>query len=133
MKCSVKGVIQGFPLIIVAEKIENINSDFNSGKIYALWVSVIFILIIEVCRNLSNRINWNALRQACKNLNLTDLDEIGDFDSASADVSIDSLRVLHHVLFEIHIIEGELICPDSGRKFPIKEGIPNMLLHEDEL
>jgi len=26
-----------------------------------------------------------------------------------------------------------LICPESGRKFPISKGIPNMLLNEDEV
>lgn len=43
------------------------------------------------------------------------------------------LEALHHVLFNIHIVEGDLICPDTGRKFPIKQGIPNMILHEDEI
>jgi multifunctional methyltransferase subunit TRM112 len=44
-----------------------------------------------------------------------------------------TLEALYHVLFNIHIIEGELVCPDTGRKFPIKQGIPNMILHEDEI
>ncbi len=49
--------------------------------------------------------------------------------------SIDDAAVeaLYQVLFNIHIIEGFLICPDTGRKFPIKNGIPNMILHEDEI
>ena len=46
----------------------------------------------------------------------------------------DALLVdLHRVLFDIHVLEGFLVCPDTGRQFPIKEGIPNMILHEDEL
>lgn len=43
------------------------------------------------------------------------------------------LEALHQVLFNIHVLEGELVCPDTGRKFPIKQGIPNMILHEDEI
>jgi multifunctional methyltransferase subunit TRM112 len=43
------------------------------------------------------------------------------------------LEALYHVLFNIHVIEGDLVCPDTGRKFPIKQGIPNMILHEDEI
>ena len=43
------------------------------------------------------------------------------------------LKKVHHVLLEVEVITGELICPESGRKFPINEGIPNMLLNEDEL
>lgn len=50
----------------------------------------------------------------------------GELDEAT-------VQNLHKVLFDIHIIEGNLICPDTGRKFPIKEGIPNMILHEDEI
>ena len=42
-------------------------------------------------------------------------------------------RKLHHALMEIEVIEGELVCPETGRKFPIKNGIPNMLCNEDEV
>lgn len=45
----------------------------------------------------------------------------------------DFLKKVHHVLLEVEIINGELICPESGRKFPISNGIPNMLLNEDEI
>jgi multifunctional methyltransferase subunit TRM112 len=34
---------------------------------------------------------------------------------------------------QVEVINGELICPESGRKFVINKGIPNMLLNEDEL
>lgn len=40
---------------------------------------------------------------------------------------------LYRIMFDIHIQEGTLTCPDSGRVFFIKDGIPNMILHEDEL
>ena len=30
-------------------------------------------------------------------------------------------------------MEGDLVCPQTGRKFPVKNGIPNMLLNEDEV
>lgn len=42
------------------------------------------------------------------------------------------LRALHHALLEVALVEGALVCPETGRKFPVKKGIPNMLLHEDE-
>ena len=42
------------------------------------------------------------------------------------------LRNLHHVLLEIHVEQGALICPESGRRYAIKKGIVNMLLMEDE-
>jgi multifunctional methyltransferase subunit TRM112 len=37
------------------------------------------------------------------------------------------LTALHHVLMEIEIIDGQLVCPETSKKFPIKEGIPSML------
>jgi len=45
----------------------------------------------------------------------------------------ETLKQIHHALLEVDIIEGELICPETGRKFPITEGVPNMLVNEDEV
>ena len=36
-------------------------------------------------------------------------------------------------LDQVHVLEGDLVCPESSRKFPIKNGIPNMLLNQDEI
>lgn len=36
-------------------------------------------------------------------------------------------------VLEIEVVEGDLECPESGRKFPVTNGIPNMLLREDEV
>jgi multifunctional methyltransferase subunit TRM112 len=43
------------------------------------------------------------------------------------------LKNLHHILLEVELIEGNLVCPETGRKFPVSNGIPNMLLNEDEV
>ena len=43
------------------------------------------------------------------------------------------LKTVHHILLEVRLIEGTLVCPESGRKFPVKNSIPNMLLNEDEV
>jgi multifunctional methyltransferase subunit TRM112 len=45
----------------------------------------------------------------------------------------DLLKKIHHAMFEIEVVQGELICPETGRKFTIKQGIPNMLCNEDEV
>ena len=34
---------------------------------------------------------------------------------------------------QVELLEGNLICPETGRKFPVTNGIPNMLLTEDEV
>ena len=40
-------------------------------------------------------------------------------------------RALHHVLFDVHVLEGELVCGESGQVFPITEGIPDMTIAEE--
>jgi multifunctional methyltransferase subunit TRM112 len=40
---------------------------------------------------------------------------------------------LQRLLFDIHIMEGALICPACDRSYPIRNGIPNMLLNETEV
>jgi multifunctional methyltransferase subunit TRM112 len=37
------------------------------------------------------------------------------------------LQALHHALMEIEIIDGTLVCPETSKRFPIKDGIPSML------
>lgn len=32
---------------------------------------------------------------------------------------------------QVEVVEGDLECPESGHKFPISGGIPNLLLRED--
>ncbi|XP_020910936.1 multifunctional methyltransferase subunit TRM112 homolog A-like [Exaiptasia diaphana] len=34
---------------------------------------------------------------------------------------------------KVEVQEGNLVCPESDRKFPVKNGIPNMLLNDDEV
>ncbi|KAH8047470.1 hypothetical protein JL722_13099 [Aureococcus anophagefferens] len=50
------------------------------------------------------------------------------------DVTDGRLRLVatkvEHVLFDVHVIEGQLVCEESGQTFPIEEGRPNMMLDE---
>ena len=78
------------------------------------------------------KLNWEALRNAALSVNFPDLVDIIEVtEELKSDEEF--LKKIHHALFEIHVIEGFLVCPESGRKFPVKYGIPNMLLHEDEV
>jgi multifunctional methyltransferase subunit TRM112 len=60
-----------------------------------------------------------------------DLQSDDDHDNNNNNTAL--LEALYIVLFNIHVLEGTLICPDTGRQFPIQDGIPNMMLHEDEI
>lgn len=43
------------------------------------------------------------------------------------------LNYIHHVLFEVIIEEGSLVCKNCGKQYEIKNGIPNMVLNDDEV
>ena len=45
----------------------------------------------------------------------------------------DFLKAAFHLLVNIHVEKGTLICPESGRRFPIDKGIPNLMLPEAEV
>ncbi len=78
------------------------------------------------------KLNWLVVKNGAHDMAVS---EIADVESISEAVLADEglLRRIHHVLFEVNLIEGFLVCPESGRKFPVNDGIPNMLLHEDEI
>lgn len=42
------------------------------------------------------------------------------------------LKALYHILMNVHLIKGMLTCPVTGREFPVTDGIPNMMLEEEE-
>ena len=77
-------------------------------------------------RKTMETVRYDALRGAARAVAI-DLPEVYDGDDE------DVLRKVHEALCDVHVIEGCLVCPKSGRRFPINNGIPNLLLHEDEL
>jgi len=111
-----RGVVQGYPLKIIAKEVKIQPSEFNG----------------DFVSRIIPKLNWQVLLSAAR--------EIGHESQVLPDILLDGydedesiLREVHHLVVEIDIIEGELICPESGRRFPITEGIPNMLLKEDEV
>lgn len=53
--------------------------------------------------------------------------------AAAAAQDEEFLRALHNTLFDVHVMEGALVCPETGRRFPINGGVPNMMLEDAEL
>eukprot|EP00904_Undaria_pinnatifida_P007669 jgi/Undpi1/4031/HiC_scaffold_16.g07398.m1 len=114
LKSNIKGVERGFPLGIEVVKTEEQELEFNADFI----------------RNMLAKLDWDALRQAAVALDAGELpDEVTEEMKEDEEV----LRKVHHALMEVHLLEGELVCPETGRKFPVRQGVPNMLLHEDEI
>jgi multifunctional methyltransferase subunit TRM112 len=87
---------------------------------------------LELAKRLIPKLDLATLRSALHDLSesqpdLPDLPENLDANVAA------HLDVLHHLLMNVHVRNGALICPESHREFPIRDGIPNMILHEDEI
>ncbi|XP_023241506.1 multifunctional methyltransferase subunit TRM112-like protein isoform X1 [Centruroides sculpturatus] len=115
-KC-IKGVNVGYPLGIVAHKISKTKVDFNPEF---------------VCRMIP-KLDWDALCQAAENVRIDCLNDLPKVLVPNYEADENFLRKVHHILLEVDVISGDLLCPETGRKFPITDGIPNMLLNEDEV
>ncbi|KAI5477598.1 hypothetical protein MNV49_006085 [Pseudohyphozyma bogoriensis] len=87
----------------------------------------------EFLRGFLNRLEWAALRKSAAELGNTDLPEESPDLAQPQDVSEEILKTLHHVLLEIQVKDGAMVCPSCKHVFQIKEGIPNMLLADHEL
>ncbi|KAL0592014.1 hypothetical protein ABG067_000667 [Albugo candida] len=113
--CNKKGVTNGFPLRIEAEDIDVIESEFRP----------------EFLQKLLGKLDYSAFLQAATSLKLAEklpsclTEDVYEDDQA--------MKNIHHVMFDVHIQKGRLICPESNREFPIVDGIPNMLLNDDEV
>lgn len=114
LSSNVKGVVNGFPLRLEASTWVEKEVDFNA----------------DFLRSIFPKIDWPALFGASQTVGYVALPESAD---ASMLESEDFLKKFHHALLEIHVEEGALVCPETGRRFPINKGIPNMLLNEDEV
>uniref|UniRef100_A0A0V0H0F1 Putative multifunctional methyltransferase subunit-like n=1 Tax=Solanum chacoense TaxID=4108 RepID=A0A0V0H0F1_SOLCH len=114
LSSNIKGVANGFPLKIEVVKVVENEVDFN----------------IDFLKNMFHKVEWKALAEASTTMGYAELPENADAAMLDSD---DFLRKFHHALLELHLEEGALVCPETGRKFPVSKGIPNMLLHEDEV
>ncbi|XP_070497499.1 multifunctional methyltransferase subunit TRM112-like protein [Chironomus tepperi] len=113
-KC-IRGVKVGYPLKlnVVEKKVEQQN--FNP----------------EFVQRMLPRLEWSAIKSAADIVGCAEIPEEVNIETSLHDT--DFLQKLHHLLLEIEIVNGSLICPETGRVFPISNGIPNMLLNEDEV
>lgn len=84
----------------------------------------------DFLKHIFPRIEWAGLLEGARALNCaTGLPEAANAEMLEDE---DFLKAFHHALLEVHLEEGALICPETGRRFPVNKGIPNLLLNEDE-
>uniref|UniRef100_A0AC35TQE7 Multifunctional methyltransferase subunit TRM112-like protein n=1 Tax=Rhabditophanes sp. KR3021 TaxID=114890 RepID=A0AC35TQE7_9BILA len=109
-----KGVSNGYPLKLEVTSVEQTEVPFDEDTIKRL-----------LCR-----VDYDALYIAAEACKLA-----GDLPKTlpeNARTDIEFLKKLHAILNGTNVLEGSLICPETGRVFPIKMGIPNMTVNEDE-
>lgn len=93
-----------YPLKIIPVKVEEVQCEFN----------------FEMMQSFIKRIDFIALANACQ-----DISQAFEPPEDIEQLDEDQLRILHHLLFEIEVVSGELVSP-SGKHFPINSGIPDM-------
>jgi multifunctional methyltransferase subunit TRM112 len=118
LQSNVRGTEKGYPLIIEADEVLIEESPLDQ----------------ELLAKLIPKLDYAVLRAAVEQLKGKTTEAIPDLpETCPVPLTDDVLASLHTVLMDVHLVEGHLVCPDTGRKFPVKEGIPNMILHEDEV
>eukprot|EP00270_Netrium_digitus_P002193 TRINITY_DN1243_c0_g1_i1.p1 TRINITY_DN1243_c0_g1~~TRINITY_DN1243_c0_g1_i1.p1 ORF type:complete len:123 (-),score=29.31 TRINITY_DN1243_c0_g1_i1:272-640(-) len=114
LTCNIKGVTDGYPLKIEVEKTEVKECEMNP----------------DFLRHIFPKLQWKSFCEAAKTMGVEGLPDEVDEKMLHDE---DFLKKFHHALLEVHLEEGSLVCPETGRKFSVSKGIPNMLLNEDEV
>lgn len=121
LQSTVRGTTRGYPLGIRAVKVVLEESPFDSQLVHRMLPKINYETLQKACEDLT---------EPCKKQEI----ELPKIPETLPSELGDSLVLdLYRVLYDIHVEEGFLVCPDTGREFAIKDGIPNMILHEDEL
>ena len=84
---------------------------------------------IEFVKHTLPILHWESLVLAANALGLESLPTEVTVELAQDD---DFLRALYHVLMNVHLVNGMLTCSETGREFPVTDGIVNMMFEESE-
>eukprot|EP00764_Aduncisulcus_paluster_P013992 gnl/Carplike_NY0171/7788_a10779_277.p1 GENE.gnl/Carplike_NY0171/7788_a10779_277~~gnl/Carplike_NY0171/7788_a10779_277.p1 ORF type:complete len:126 (+),score=17.29 gnl/Carplike_NY0171/7788_a10779_277:2-379(+) len=114
-RCRAKDCTNEHPLDIRIEKVKLKEREFK----------------LELMKNLWDRIDYKALKELIVVLKLESEDHPLP-DDIPEDVSEEFLKNLHFYLFQIDIEKGVLCCQTCKKEYPIKHGIPNMIIGSDE-
>ena len=140
------GTRHGYPLAIEAEKVETVETEFNPDFLVRMVEKLDYPGLVTTIATVRHRHTLaarprHALTQRARNTwshrrsdrAATLAPQLGMQESLPAAVPANFgedegfLKALHHVLLEVEIVDGQLICPETGKRFPVKDGIPSML------
>mmetsp|Transcript_34807 Transcript_34807/g.84112 ORF Transcript_34807/g.84112 Transcript_34807/m.84112 type:complete len:134 (-) Transcript_34807:411-812(-) len=125
LKSNVKGTENGYPLNIEVTTVRCDESPVDKEFLLGLLPKVNYSGLQAAVRQMGPHCD-PPLPELPDDLDVSDEEGMKNLDDAI-------IADLHRVLFDIYLIEGWLVCPDTMRKFPVKDSIPNMILHEDEI
>ncbi|KAJ3415624.1 hypothetical protein HDV05_004500 [Chytridiales sp. JEL 0842] len=113
LMCHAKGCTSNnFPLRIEEAEVESLEAEFNEGFM----------------RRLLTKLDWDAFVQTAFALGV---DQLPPTMPEVVDEAM--LQRLHKIALETRVKEGRMVCPNCGHVYPIRDGIPNMLLQETEV
>ena len=118
------------------------NSAAAHGKGYPLKITAVEVRVddssevgtdpekeIAFVKGILGMLDWDILVKAANEMGLANLPPSLTEDLANDDTF---LRALYQVLMNVHLVKGMLTCPDTGREFPVTDGIPDFSMEEVE-
>jgi len=108
-----KDIALGYPLQLNIEDMEVDESEVNE----------------EFIKRVLPTLNWAGVKVAAAAVGFTGLPDA--FDAKHLEDQ-DFIKVAHKLLLDIHVLKGTLTCPESGRVFPVLDGIARMNITEAE-
>lgn len=114
LKSICRGVKDGYPLRLEITEMEVRESEVN----------------LQFMKELIPGLDWHGVLCAAQAVGLQGMPATFN-KSILEDESF--LRAVHNLLLDIHVQSGVLICPDTGRHYPIVNGLPNMTIPEIDL
>ncbi len=108
LKCPAKDVTDGFPLLLEIEDLEVVETEIN----------------ISFIKMLLPTLDWKAVDIAAQAIGIKGIPS--EYDPSFLNDN-DFLLAMHNLLLDIHVIKGFLVCPESGRRFPIENRIVDMM------
>uniref|UniRef100_A0A915I3U2 Multifunctional methyltransferase subunit TRM112-like protein n=1 Tax=Romanomermis culicivorax TaxID=13658 RepID=A0A915I3U2_ROMCU len=122
-----KNVVTGYPLKLVASQVDVLEPEPNDDNDGSDSSNSRF----DFVKRMMPKLDYGVLKNAADSIGYEQLlpgELKQDWENDQ-----DLMNNLHKALLQIEIVEGYLECPETGRKFPIRNGIPNMLANEDEV
>lgn len=109
-----KDIVSGYPLALTIKDMEVDETEPHE----------------EFIRRTLPSLNWAGVKVAANAVGFSGLPDA--FDASVHLEDKDFVRVIHKLLLDIHVLDGTLTCPETGREYPIREGIPRMNISEAE-